>query len=314
MSNGPKDAGVPAGGMGSAGISERDILYDAINLFKASNYFKNPGLPRKSIIQKIEKKLWSLYQANRIQFSMLKESYGYYSKKSDTIKLNIQQKSSIAGTSITLAHEGFHATRVVPADEGLLDEYGARVVGTFYGSELITPGVEFYPKIIHSKQKKVREKLHDTSRIIEIGEQIKWYNKDQLIDYIVGKMPNYRYTVREKFVKKYINKWGGLKNRWSTTKSAYILAVSSDKPLNGTLLLKLLDNVKSTEWPIIKKRLGRYMFLVQRALSKVNDEERVNRILKKIPDLKIKKLHARNYGSDIGRPTGATRKITGLYG
>ena len=95
----------------------------------------------------------------------------------------------------------------------------------------------------------------------EFQEQSDALKKDQLIDYILD---NETYTdsdyIDEQWVYDNLNNWGGIGNRWPSTKALYINQLdASYDPRAATIILAILESVKTHgEWRKVYDAIDSY--------------------------------------------------------
>jgi hypothetical protein len=202
------------------------MIDEAIDLFECSRTGKNASDKGPDIVSFLRRQA----KSDQIQWTPLGANLGEsvdLNLDGPNIKINERFRFNVPATSIILAHEGLH--RVIN-DHSLDEEILSREVQDDYYQEL-TIGV-------------VCGKL-GTVRIVNIPKEFadlrSWRAKDQLIDYVLS-MNIYLQKLTSGWVRQNITKFGGLRNRWATTRGNYIRLLAA-RPDDGALILD-----SSTPW------------------------------------------------------------------
>src|SRR5437879_4691318 len=88
-----------------------------------------------------------------------------------------------------------------------------------------------------------------------VAEEFGWFSKGQMLDYLLS-IPTYAEKLTPQFAKASINWWGGLKNRWSTTKGLYIGALVKTRQ-DGVVILQILETANGQpDWDEMVRAAG----------------------------------------------------------
>jgi hypothetical protein len=157
----------------------------------------------------------------------------------------VPEKHRLAAVSLVLVHEGTHAILDWSDGRRLFEELMARKVPIYYYRELLGPGV-----INVLTGKKVW--LGSPDVLPHLEEQSALLERDQLVDYTLD-VKTYQDDsyVDEKWIKDNLGLWGGLRNRWASTRRLYVkklLPVATD-PYYAVAILEILESIQTNdEW------------------------------------------------------------------
>lgn len=147
------------------------------------------------------------------------------------IEINQGLSQNVVNTALTLAHETVHhLVGGVYADEELqarqieIEFYRELQQGIALGSDTFRAGP-------------------NTSPDIEVN--IRWYDRQQLIDYL---LPLYQHDafISAVWVRTHLNDWGGLSNRWRSSKARYLRVLCESNSL-GIFMADILTILESIE-------------------------------------------------------------------
>jgi hypothetical protein len=155
----------------------------------------------------------------------------------------LPEKHRLAALSLVLVHEGTHAIFDWSDGRRLFEELMARKVPIYYYRELLGPGVV---NILTGK----RVWLGSSDAMPHLEEQSRLLEREQLVDYTldIGSYQKDSY-LDEKWIKDNLGLWGGLGNRWASTRRLYVtklLPVASD-PYYAVAILEILESIQTNE-------------------------------------------------------------------
>lgn len=154
----------------------------------------------------------------------------------------LPEKDRLAAVSVVLVHEGTHAV-LGDSVPSLHEELLARKVPIYYYRELVGQGV-VNPWTGH------RVWLGSSHGVEHLREQSRYVDRDQLVDHTLA-VRTYHKLLDAKWIKDSKDLWGGLRNRWPSTRRLYVrtlLPVAAD-PYFGAVLLEVLESIESRpEW------------------------------------------------------------------
>lgn len=230
----------------------KEDIRDAITLFQ---YSKTAAMGRgPSVLATLQ----NLFKDDEVGFHAMRRKTlrGQYLKGRDGYDLQVNPeflmhlapRERLAALSLVLVHEATHATVDF---RKLYDELAARLLPVAYYRELSGAGV-----YNEAADPPVPGKPSGIIRISQVSfpefqAQSDALKKDQLIDYILD---NDTYTdsdyIDEQWVFENLTNWGGIGNRWPSTKALYINQIdTSYDPRVAGVILTILESVKTHgEW------------------------------------------------------------------
>ena len=271
-----------------------DRIYDCINLFKFSNTGRGLRVIAGSaeyqngynqVIKDVVTKLWSLWKKDTIRFEILKERlHGQASRGGleEVIKITKEfepkafekidkrdplgdliagdygspkNQERVAAASLTMVHEGAHLVR--PSQVSVLEEEMlCRTLEVLYSQDLLN-GIFYRSKASGKKSLAMLGSLEMHDRVREMADHLKWYQKGQLLDFILNKV-GYRESLNVAFIRKSISWWDGPQKRWLSTRGMYLKTLAS-KPnsRNARVALTILESIGTpSDWSKVRKFAG----------------------------------------------------------
>jgi len=246
---------------------DKSDISDAILLFEYSQTARVGGRAPNVI-----RNLWGLVKRNKISFHSFPPAKSGGVTVGDRlpgqIRVNSQYvdhlpaKEQLGALSLVLVHEGTHET---VGFEPLYSELAARILPIYYYRELSGPGV-----FNEANDPRHPGKQWGTIRITPntvfgsgYQEESDALKKDQLLDYVLS-IKDYtepRYIDAEWIIDK-LQLWGGLKNRWLTTRGLYIRVLAetvktSFDPNYAAAILDIMESVeRRDDWTVMMKEAG----------------------------------------------------------
>lgn len=252
---------------------DKSDISDAIVLFEYSQTARASGRASNVI-----RNLKDLLKRNEIGFVPLPRSksggvtWGEYAagRAAFDLRLNSQHfphlpaKEQLGAISLTLVHEGAHATAEFEP-RSLNGEHAARILPIYYYRELSGPGVfnEANDPLHPGKQWGTIRITPNTVSGSEYQAESDALKKDQLLDLILSNTTYADYIKGEWIIDK-LQLWGGLKNRWLTTRGLYIRVLARDRfrlsakeivyPYYTAAILDIMESVeRRDEWTVMMK-------------------------------------------------------------
>jgi hypothetical protein len=238
-------------------------IEDALAAFEASRSAKSP------IGSQVAAKLRSYGKDDEIAFDPLgPKQYGesVAHRMGPNVRVNSVYKGDAGSTSLVLAHEGVH--RVLNT-HSIEEEIVCFDFQCTYFRELV-PGVSYF-----SPTKGMRTTAQTSAAIpgapSETANACKWQTNNQLVDYVIA-IPVYQDRVDVRWVKSNLPKWGGLANRWATSRGLFVRALAAHaNPANGTLILDILESISQQQhWNELLRVAGDFN-QVRKTLHTVRD-------------------------------------------
>jgi hypothetical protein len=273
-------------------------IYDAINIFGSSPTAQGGTDPGGSaeyrsrylrLTQLAIYWLWRLWNADEIGFHDLR--WGRSSvllgdsaaREGHDIRVNRRlvpiaaaadygnalNQAKLAAVSLVLAHEAVHMVH----DRNLVEEETiCRTLQLLYFDDLLQG--QTYTSVVTNRAHCARltAASGDLSFIITTYQtQAQWRRRGQLVDHFLGKTRTYHRGVTADFVRRSIDWWGGLQNRWLTTKGLYLRALALEPRDDSELILRILRSFQSAaEWQTARRMVGEdNMDSLRRALAGV---------------------------------------------
>ena len=185
--------------------------------------------------------------------------------------LMLPEKDRIPAISLHLVHEAVHALLDATSDGASLEEeVAARRLEIEYHDELSTGKGVFNCFAVTPAAQDDFTKIVETP-LRSVKTQSKWLAKDQLADYLLG-FDFYREYINdpEWIVKNIRTIWGGINNRWATTKGLSIRALISDDRAQAdigsgkgvsedrqALMLEIMESIKQkAHWDEMMRYAG----------------------------------------------------------
>jgi hypothetical protein len=256
-------------------------IYDAINVFKYSRTGQGTASiggdatyrqRYRQLAQDVVTKLWELYSADEIAFAPLGPNLigdSLPGRPGADIRVNNQlepsanaatyataaEQGKLAACSGNIVHEATHIVRPIasyPESEVL-----CRTIQLFYIQELKL-GCSYQSCITHTRC---------TAKLLPLTP---WYQSYQwrlnrlassdLIDSIFD-IPEYRRDLETAatadFVARSQTWWGGLDNRWPSTKGLFLKSLASQTAQDySETILKVLESITAAQWSAVKSMAG----------------------------------------------------------
>jgi hypothetical protein len=260
-----------------------DNIAEAIQLFQYSNTARGQGGAVGDWPKKVLQNLWQLYRANEIGFtqqrkkttwgSWLQDDPGYDLQINPDRINGLPENQRLGAVSLELVHEGAHAaTQFSKPSQLLYDELAARKLQIYYFRELSGPGVfneASDPPAPGRRTEIVR--LPTCGAFERFRRQSDELKKDHLIDHLLGNdsYNNADYMSAD-WVLSNLNNWGGVHNRWPSTKGVYIrwLAAKRD-PYYGPAIVEIMESVsRRKDWDDMMDTAGSLQ-TIQLALEEI---------------------------------------------
>jgi hypothetical protein len=233
-------------------------IYDAINAFAASETGKGrrgTAVQRRRAIA-VLRKLWQLWGEDEIGFHDLERLFGdshEWRFWTDDIRLGISTTGGdVAAASVTLVHEALHLVE----DMSYVDEeLACRQLQLLYYPELLPPGTLFSNR----RRRRVRAIITvGTGREQSLSDQSRFAARDQLVDYVIN-IRTYADSLEVDWVARHARDWGGLSNRWGSTKGEFLRVLGGDHDASAEqagLIVAILESVSPTEWREVIRTAG----------------------------------------------------------
>lgn len=256
-----------------------DRIYDAVNLFKFSATGRglhtvggDPVYRQRynKLVRDVLNELWSLWQRDEIKFVALgPEIIGDSARRAGAdIRVNLElspadrpvvygmpaNQALLAGTSLNIVHEAVHLVRDISSYPE--EETVCRTLQLLYFQDLQT-GVRYTSRITNQSHtaKLLPEGTFLPSLIGDYHFRLQKYRLGQLIDQVLS-MQTYRDYLTADFIRRSMRWWGGIRNRWLTTRGYYLRVLADDGPANQTLILEILESIPShADWTIVRRTL-----------------------------------------------------------
>ncbi|MDX1389530.1 MAG: hypothetical protein R3344_10100 [Acidobacteriota bacterium] len=247
-------------------------IYDAINIFKYSPVGRGArtvgGDPEyqaryANLIERSIDVLWALWSDDELGYADVGDStfgqhkegrWGTDIRISDRYRpdvgaayTNAVNQAKVAATSLILSHESIHRAHDRPYVE---EEVACRTVQNLYYHDLVQ-GIRYTSRVSGTP---CVAKLESNSPALEgllwtYDIRIRKHGWRQTVDLVVNN-PTYGQHLDVDFVTRSANWWGGLENRWPTTRGHYlrVLAGAGLGPHRG-LMLRIFESFSgAAEW------------------------------------------------------------------
>jgi hypothetical protein len=259
-------------------VDQNDIR-DAILLFEYSETVRGGQGPVGKWPAKVLEVLWDLYKSNEIGFRVQRRKSlrgtwragraGYDLQLNPEYINGLPKKERLAALSLLVVHEGMHATVDFTK---LYDELAARKLPIYYYRELSGPGVFNEAADPPQPGKQSGIIWIAPGSFPEFQAQSDMLSKDQLLDYVLS-IDTYTRSqyLDAKWIIDNLQLWGGLKNRWPSTRGLYIrvLAKTFD-PYYTAAILDIMESVeRSEDWKEMLNEAGP-LHTIQLALDDLN--------------------------------------------
>jgi hypothetical protein len=224
-------------------------IEEALVAFEASRTAKSPvGLL-------VAGKLRSYQKDDEIGFdSLTPTTYGtsFAHHIGANVRVNSAYKGDVGTTSLVLAHEGVH--RVINT-HSIEEEITCFDFQCTYFTELL-PGVS-YVSPATGKRASAQTNAAIIGAPSETATACKWQKNNQLVDFIIAKS-FYQGMINAYWVKSNLSKWGGLANRWATSRGLFVRALAANADLaNGMLILDILESIgQPKDWNEVLRVAG----------------------------------------------------------
>lgn len=256
-----------------------DRIYDAVNLFKfsptgqGSHTVGGDAIYRQrydKLSKDVLRELWSLWQQDEIKFVDLgPRLIGDSARRPGAdIRVNLElspadrpvvygmpaNQALLAGTSLNIVHEAVHLVRDIgsyPEEETV-----CRTLQMLYFQDLQV-GVRYTSRITGQPHtaKLLPEGTFLPSLIADYIFRLRKYQLGQLIDQVLS-LETYRAWLTADFIRRSIRWWGGIRNRWLTTRGYYLRVLADDGPANQALILEILESIRShADWTTVRTTL-----------------------------------------------------------
>lgn len=262
-----------------------DVFYDAINLFKWSDVGRGrahiPGSAEyqnryRGLANDTINLLWRYWHNDEIAFhdfpsrnnsvtfgdslarwganirisSMLRPDVAHYGTAANQARL--------AAVSHTLAHEGLHMA--ASSFERVGEEVACRYMQAFYFHEL-TAGRSYGSRVAG---RRLVAELSASDRATTLYRRAFETSslratRHQLIDEVVS-METYRRHLTSDFIRRSITWWGGLTNRWYSTRGRYLnILAAASRHRNLDLIVEILESIPGPEeWQAAARMLDQH--------------------------------------------------------
>ena len=224
-------------------------IAEALAAFEASGSAKSPTG------KLVARKLQEYRDSGEIGFDPLSPAtYGvsYQNRWGDNVRVNSAYEGNVGATSLVLAHEGVHRiTNTSSFDE----EVACFEFQIMYYNELLA-GVSYT-----SPATGTMAIAHTNASILgapsETDKARKWHMNKQLVDFVLAK-PIYQDKINAHWVKSHLTQWGGLKNRWATSRGVFVRALAANTDTaNGSLILDILESIGTqADWDELLRVAG----------------------------------------------------------
>lgn len=257
-----------------------DRIYDAINLFKFSRVGQgNSHIPGdaeyqqryRRLAQEIVAKLWRLWSADEIGFFKLAQTrLGESARQTGPdIRVNNQlepamtvgtyttaaEQGKLAACSAILVHEATHLVRHIaslPEEDTL-----CRTIQVLYFQEL-KQGRTYRSRVAGAQC--TARYLQTTRWYGSQQRNLNRFNSKDLVDYVLS-IEVYRRDLETPrtaaFIARSLSWWGGLRNRWPSTKGYYLRSLASQTGRDyAPPILEILESITPDQWPAVRSSGG----------------------------------------------------------
>jgi hypothetical protein len=262
-----------------------DRIYDAINIFK----YSPTGQQRsqvgggaeyqqrfRGLVEDVLRELWRLWGRDEIGFSDMPWNeqiiqYGDSARRwgfdiqvnrrleptsSAATYATAQSQGILAGTSSIMVHEAAHLLREANLVE---EEVACRTLELLYYEDLLA-GQTYTSRVTGSRC---------TARLLPNSPEIQhliaayngrrqWHSRGQLVDHLLNDTRVYRLRLTVDFIQRSIRWWGGIRNRWLTTRGFYLNTLAAEgRNARGDLILEILESFSNrSQWQTAKRVAG----------------------------------------------------------
>jgi hypothetical protein len=258
-----------------------DRIYDAINVFKYSRTGQGTAViggdaayqeRYRRLARDVVAKLWHLWSADEIAFAHLgpglvgdsqADRRGADIRVSDQLEpsantatyTSAAQQGKLAACSCNLAHEATHLVRRIasyPEEEVL-----CRTIQLFYFREL-QQGCSYQSRVAHTRC--VAKFLPTTPFHHAYRSRMNRLASHDLIDSVFN-IDEYRRDLETAqtadFIARSLTWWGGLGNRWPSTKGYYLKSLASQTDHDyASEILRVLESITAAQWPAARSCAG----------------------------------------------------------
>jgi hypothetical protein len=154
----------------------------------------------------------------------------------------VSVENDLAEFSVVLVHEAthhVHGRRGVMAEEEL---HCFELALLFY-AELMPPGLTYYDarRARRAAMMRVGGRYQQ-----ELQVQEGWARRQQLLDYVLSLIAYCRESLTPEWVERNAGNWGGVRNRWASTKGLFIRQLGAGRSPNAArLILEIMESIDS---------------------------------------------------------------------
>lgn len=256
-----------------------DRIYDAVNLFKfsptgqGSHTVGGDAIYRQrydKLTKDVLRELWSLWQQDEIKFVDLgPRLIGDSARRPGAdIRVNLElspadrpvvygmpaNQALLAGASLNIVHEAVHLVRDIASYPE--EETVCRTLQLLYFQDLQV-GVRYTSRVTGQPHtaKLLPEGTFLPSLIADYIFRLRKHQLGQLVDQVLS-LETYRAWLTADFIRRSIRWWGGIRNRWLTTRGYYLRVLADDGPANQALILEILESIRShADWTTVRTTL-----------------------------------------------------------
>jgi hypothetical protein len=260
-------------------LTHSKVFYNAINLYRESRTSKGEGPAlTKDLGPKILDELDSNLRNREIGWAKMGYDLGssHLNAKGPDILVNQMYTDSLPAVSMILVHEAAHLVQRKAGDPlYLVSEVRCRQIVHPYFDELLNRLTYTPPGSTPLPDYPVGPGTLDVDKEREPNKS------DQLADYLLANMfseddkfhkkPEYARGLNADWIRRNQSMWGGLANRWATTKGLYvkILAAAAEPTgTDGVLIVEIMQTIKAQDhWDEMMRHVRSDFRRVQRAVA-----------------------------------------------
>lgn len=219
-------------------------IRQAIMLFQYSFTGQGANGSFGTLPRRVTDKLWQLYAHHEIGLGRTERRTtrasweegrpGFDLLVSQSFIDRLPEDQRLGVVSLELVHEAVHS---IIHRNYILEEMEARTLQVFYYREMTGLGVsnEETDRFVHLP----------VNAVPSLQRQSDYIRRDQLVDWVLGKSTEYVESLTAAWVVNHVNQWGGIANRWATSKGHFIRVLTATYNSAYTdLILRIMESVR----------------------------------------------------------------------
>ena len=246
------------------------LTYDAIALYRASATSKGQGSAiAKTLGPRTLRALTDQFDRDEVGVETLGWTHGQWTpnRSGCDVQVNQRYRDSLVAVALVVVHEACH---VAQQNDGLVyleDELRCRQLELTFYREL-RGGLTFCPP-----GENVPENV-TVDDYFDLKEEDNWDRAGQLVDFTLSisderNEHEYARGLTAEWIRRNQAAWGGLSNRWATTKGIYVKVLAADRLRNnGALIIEIMRTIQqATHWSEMMRHISKELRQVQQVVG-----------------------------------------------